>query len=56
VEDEMREMERQTSEVKQAAKEAVSLNDSPTIHPPSEPAAPGAPPDEAAAHGQTKPA
>lgn len=56
VEDEMREMERQTAEVKQAAKDAVSLDDRPTIHPPSEPAAAGAPPDETAAHGQSKPA
>lgn len=62
VEDEMRELERQTAEAKQAAKEAVSLDDIGSIDPHTDPqaepvAAPASQPtNENPAHGQAKPA
>jgi sec-independent protein translocase protein TatA len=61
VEDEMRELERQTAEAKRAAKEAVSLDELGSIDPPSdahtEPTAAAAPSaEETPAHGQIKPA
>ena len=61
VEDEMREMERQTAEVKQAAKDAVSFDELGSIDPHTEPhtepaASAGPPAEETPAHGQTKPA
>lgn len=64
VEDEMREMERQTAAVKQAAKEAVSFDEigsiGPHTDPQTEPQAPTAadasPAEETPVHGQIKPA
>lgn len=61
VEDEMREMERQTAEVKRAAQEAVSLDELGSIDPHTDPqaapaAASGTSPEETPAHGQSKPA
>jgi sec-independent protein translocase protein TatA len=61
VEDEMREMERQTAEVKQAAKEAVSFDEigsiDPHTDPATQPAAAASPSaEETPAHGQIKPA
>ena len=58
VEDEMRELERQTAEAKQAATEAVSLGEIGSIDPHTDSgAAPASQPtDENPAHGQVKPA